>query len=380
MYRYKNNSLLQVTRRRKRCKFICMSDTGIRMAAECDNEALIALERACPQGSRLVMHSERSDYLYRAKLFGNHHTIVAVDRGRIFGVLAAALKNVLLDGETTKAAYFYDLRIHPDYRRTVIGRNMLKAWLETEKWAEESGAAIMYGTVKGDNETMLGMQRKKKAYSFAGEMHIVSRPVYRKKHLRIEPEIVDLNTGGKELAASVFSEYGSRNLYPADLVENYLTPEMERTGLFSCYRIECGNSRASLGLYKISRAIWMRVLKLPGYYHAARPVFNVCGRLIPLPVIPAKGDEIRYYHVFNHLAEGPNGIALWKNLIDFVNNLALSEGATLITGCFDPADRFYTHFRKGSLNTISYRIGYRALNGKKRYSFSPFAPDVRDMD
>ena len=73
-----------------------MTESGIRPATPEDGAALIELERACPQGSRLIMHSARNDYLYRAKLFGNSHITVAVDRGKIFGVLTATLKKVLL--------------------------------------------------------------------------------------------------------------------------------------------------------------------------------------------------------------------------------------------------------------------------------------------
>ncbi|MBN1686011.1 MAG: GNAT family N-acetyltransferase [Spirochaetales bacterium] len=358
-----------------------MSESGIREALPSDNQALIELERACPQGSRLVMHSERYDYFYRAKLFGNHHTIVAVDHGRIFGVLAATLKKVLLGGEETTAAYFYDLRIHPDYRRTVAGRNMLKAWIELEKWAAESGAAIMYGAVKGDNEVMLGMQRKRNAYRFAGEMLIASRPVYKKKPVDLEPELVDLSRDGDELATMVFAEYGSRNLFPVELVNTCLTPPMRETGLFSCYRLRSGDSWASVGLYRICREIWMRVVKLPWYYRTARPVFETLRPVLPLPVVPRAGGEVRYFHVFNHLAGGPHGLALWKTLLSFVNNLAFAEGVTLVTGCFDPGDRFLPMFSRGAINTISYKTGYKPLKKTDReYSFSPFAPDVRDMD
>ncbi len=357
-----------------------MKESGIRPATPGDNEALLELERACPQGSRLIMHSERKDYLYRGRLFGNDHITVAVDHGRIFGVLAATLKRVMLDGKAVTAAYFYDLRIHPDYRRSVPGRNMLRAWLETEKWAEESGAEIMYGTVKGDNELMLALQQKKRAYRFAGEMLIVSRPVFRKKAVDCLPELVDLDSHGDTLAAEVFSEYGSRNLYPADLTHAYLTSQMRQTGLFSCYRVRKGDSWASVGLYRISRQIWMRVIKLPWYYRAARVVSGMLKTFLPVPVIPPAGGEVRYYHVFNHLAEGPDGMMLWRKLLAFINNLAFEEEATLITGCFDPADRFCLPFKRGAVNTIAYKIGYKPLRGNQEYSFFPFAPDARDMD
>ena len=51
------------------------------------------------------------------------------------------------------------------------------------------------------------------------------------------------------------------------------------------------------------------------FYRAVRPAFETLRPILPLPVIPAKGGEVRYYHVFNHLAEGTEGFALWEKLM-----------------------------------------------------------------
>jgi hypothetical protein len=42
--------------------------------------------------------------------------------------MAGAAKEVFLSGRPMKASLFYDLRVHPHYRRTVLGRHMLKVW------------------------------------------------------------------------------------------------------------------------------------------------------------------------------------------------------------------------------------------------------------
>ena len=61
-----------------------------------------------------------------------------------------------------KASLFYDLRVHPHYRRTVLGRHMLKVWNLVNRWAETNGSDLLFGLVKSDNENMLALQRKKK--------------------------------------------------------------------------------------------------------------------------------------------------------------------------------------------------------------------------
>src|SRR3972149_6926747 len=114
-----------------------MPGDAIRAATEADNPALRELERSCPQGARLKLYSERDDYFLRSRLYGHDHTLVAEDRGqgRLIGVLAAALKEVYLAGAVRPAAFFYDLRVHPEYRRSLLGRHMLGVWKAMENWA-----------------------------------------------------------------------------------------------------------------------------------------------------------------------------------------------------------------------------------------------------
>jgi hypothetical protein len=64
---------------------------------------------------------------------------------------------------------------------------MLRVWNLMDRWAEESGAALLYGLVKADNSTMIGFQQKKQNYSFTGKMIVLSRPVYRMKRLHQLP-------------------------------------------------------------------------------------------------------------------------------------------------------------------------------------------------
>jgi hypothetical protein len=211
-------------------------------------------------------------------------------------------------------------------------------------------------------------------------MEVLSRPVYRRHRVGEVPQEVDLTTKNREMGEAVAAEYGHLPLFPSDLRNAYLSEPMRETGLFSCFRLARGESWASVGLYRVSREIWTRVVTLPWYYRAARPITVAIRPILPLPVIPREGDQVRYYHLFNHLASGPDGMKLWAEIVRYLNNVALDEGATLITGMFDPTDRFCAAFRRGALNRIAYKIGYRALGADADYSFTPFAPDARDMD
>ena len=85
-----------------------------------------AVRIAAPAYNPALQELERDNYFIRSRLYGNDHTLVAEDqsKGLIFGVIAATLKEVSIGGSRRKAAFFYDLRVHPDYRRSVLDRRM----------------------------------------------------------------------------------------------------------------------------------------------------------------------------------------------------------------------------------------------------------------
>ena len=145
-----------------------MASDAVRSATEADNPALIDPQRLCPQGTHLRIYSEREDYFFRARMYGDTRTLVTEDGGRLFGVLAAAIKGLYIGGIVRPAAFFYDLRVHPDYRRSVRGRHILAAWKSMERWAEERGAHLVYGLMKKDNVPITGLVDDRLGYLFAG--------------------------------------------------------------------------------------------------------------------------------------------------------------------------------------------------------------------
>jgi len=84
-----------------------MSKDAVRIATPEDNPKLVELERSSPQGSKLQIYSERKDYFFRSTLYGNQHTLLAVDNqaDRLIGVMAGTLKEVFLGERATRAAF-----------------------------------------------------------------------------------------------------------------------------------------------------------------------------------------------------------------------------------------------------------------------------------
>jgi hypothetical protein len=355
----------------------------IRPASEADSSALVELERLCPQGTHLRMYSEREDYFLRSRMYGDAHTLVAEDRerGLLFGVLAAAMKRLSIAGQVRPAAFFYDLRIHPEYRQTARGRHMLAAWKAMEAWAAGRGAHVVYGLIKKDNAPMLALVDRRLGYDFAGGMMIRSRPVFRRARVRCAPD--EVGADDPRLVAATRARGSGRDFFPDEFRDTLLTPPMRDSGLFSFHRLARAGSWASIGFFRSCRVQRTRVLTIPPLYGIAGPLFSALQPLVPLPRIPREGGCIGYCHVFNHHAEGPEGPRLWRELIAWANNAALEEGAELLTGAFDPLDvedRFHAEFRRGAITSIEYRLGMKVLVPGIPAGPFRFYPDVRDMN
>jgi hypothetical protein len=299
-------------------------------------------------------------------MYGDTRTLVTKDGGRLFGVLAAAIRGLRIGGI-----------VRPAYRRSVLGRHMLRAWKSMERWAEERGAHLIYGLMKKDNTPMTGMVDGRMGYLFAGRMTVQSRPVFHRAGTR--KAIEEISPDDPQLVKRTLSEYGSRDFFPAAFRDSLLSPEMRASGLFSFHQLSSGASWASIGVFRACRVIRTRVTAIPLAYRIIQPVFAALEPLIRLPRIPREGGSIGYCHVFNHLAEGPEGTRLWRGLIAHANNIALDEGATLLTSAFDPDDRFHALFRRGAINRIDYRLGMKPLRPGVPTELRGFYPDVRDM-
>jgi hypothetical protein len=186
-----------------------------------------------------------------------------------------------------------------------------------------------------------------------------------------------------ELSRAVWERYGRRDFYPAAFRHDLLSPAMEASGLFGFYRLRRGSSWAALGLFRAVRVQRTRVVRIPAGYKLLQPLFGALSPLVPLPRIPREGGGIGYCCVFNPVAEGPRGLALWRELLAHANNLALEEGATLLTGAFDPGDPgdpFLPEFRRGALNRIDYLLGMQPLVPGAPEAAHGYFCDVRDMN
>ncbi|HSB69476.1 MAG TPA: GNAT family N-acetyltransferase [Candidatus Methylomirabilis sp.] len=98
-------------------------DFCVREAVPADNAALLALDRQCVVAATTPLMFDRSpDFFARSRPYANWRAYVAETPAGLIGVASMALKTVMVGGKPVPAAYFYDLRVAPSFRRMGVAK------------------------------------------------------------------------------------------------------------------------------------------------------------------------------------------------------------------------------------------------------------------
>lgn len=122
----------------------------VRDARPEDNDALIALERETPllAGPDELVFDRAPDALAAHRLHPDCRVVVGELDGRLVGVMAAAIHDVLIGGERKRVAYIHHARIHPSAQRRGVAGGMGATLI---RWALERGAETPYWLIGEGN-------------------------------------------------------------------------------------------------------------------------------------------------------------------------------------------------------------------------------------
>jgi GNAT superfamily N-acetyltransferase len=121
----------------------------VREATPKDNAELLALDRQCVVAASTPMMFDRSpDFFARSRPYPWWRAYVAEGESGLVGVGAVALKSVLVRGQRGAAAYLYDLRVAPAFRRLGVARALGDA---IRAHARSFAPVVMYSLVMEGN-------------------------------------------------------------------------------------------------------------------------------------------------------------------------------------------------------------------------------------
>jgi len=342
----------------------------IREATEADNHALLHLEAASPQGTGLKILIDRDTYFYRPSLFDHGHVLIAEEDGKLVGIMAFAIKDMLVGGEPIKAAYIYDFRGEAGYRRS-MKRGLYRLWREVESRILDAGVSFLYGHIKADNDDSMRIALKMEARP-AGDYEILTLPSPQRTAMLPGVRRIDWSEGVERIDRLI----GKRDMRPLHLEDAYRRGD-ELGYLRGIYRMEHSKSSAQISVWDTSSIYQGRVIRMPRSLKALRLLVNPIGKVLPLPRIPGEQEKLTYWHLFDPLCEGPNGRLLLKRIVNQIRFEAAREKIAILTLFYDKEDPYAQIPRFLPCTRLTYRTMVKPYS-----DVIPTAPlhiDIRDI-
>jgi GNAT superfamily N-acetyltransferase len=130
----------------------------VRLAKEEDNTPVLELSPRCVQRGMITMYPDRApvfNQLHRLLDPESYH-MVAIDQGKVIGLLGTLHTDFYFRGAPYRTAYFMDFKVDPDYRRGLTAFRMVRQAIDRER---ESGTRLALATLLKNNEAPMAFTK-----------------------------------------------------------------------------------------------------------------------------------------------------------------------------------------------------------------------------
>ncbi|HTW91683.1 MAG TPA: GNAT family N-acetyltransferase [bacterium] len=326
-----------------------------------DNEPCMALERSAPQGKSRRLSFRRSTFHRRAENFADHKLIVARLEGAVVGVVGVAFKDVRLYGEPRRAAFYFDLRVHPEYRRLGVAWRLAR---EITRFGD-ARSDFGYGYTIDDNREARAMAWFR-ARTPASSCHFLAYPTYARRPSRSEARAASMAEVHERLLATV---------PPFDFYTNPLVGGSTGGHVASWVLDDAGCTVWS------NEGIFAEVVEAlpPGGMLAGRMLDSRLLRGLPHPHIPRVGEQIRSWYLTDVHGRNPMQVA---DLIRFVSARARDQGIDFLHIPLLAGDEWAAAVRHDVPLSFARQLRYllfATANGRSLPAMRRFYLDIRDI-
>ncbi|MGA1793916.1 MAG: GNAT family N-acetyltransferase [Thermoplasmatota archaeon] len=302
----------------------------------------LELEALCPQGDAYRLSFVRDTFHKRAEHFDQWQVLVARKQKKMVGVVAVALKEMDLMGRPLKGAFFFDLRVHPKYRRQGIGQKL--GWTAKD-WALEKGAEYHYLYCINDNRAMRALGSLVRGVEVGG-YDLLVWPVYRK--FKVEGRVRE--AAPEDVHRECFEVNGPYDLYSDPF----------KGGSLAGHQASFRSEGAGCSTWSNKGILEERVEGIPGKFEFYRKAMS----LWPMsrmrhPHLPATGEVLRGLYVYDLYSKTPEDAV---DLILNVNNRALEDGYDYLYIIDPPLSGTIDRLRKKVPKTFSPKLRYCLLS------------------
>jgi hypothetical protein len=325
-----------------------------------DDAEALALEGACVQGKSLVLKYKRPSFRARSMVYAKHKILCARMDGRLAGIAAWAEKEVTLRGRRIRAAYMYDARVHPDFRKKGVSLRLAHACFEHVGTA----ADCIYTWVAGQNERCLKPATRLLGMKRLEPFTYVVFPVFKRR--RVNAEWCDASAG--ETHENYLRHNGNMDFIP-DFDERSLL------GFVSSIKLSNSGSCAC-SIWTNEGLLEEQVVSIPQIYRLIRAVARPLRPWMDLPHIPKPAEILRSWFLFDFSAEESKDA---KKLISIVNNLALKENRQFLYLLLQDNSPLLRDMRKSGLWFYTFPYCFLAKGPMTPGPGDKIYVDIRDL-
>ena len=141
-----------------------------------------------------------------------------------------------------------------------------------------------------------------------------------------------------------------------DLVPDWESGEEVLSRKYCRGLIRCGQT--SIRLWDSSADYQKIAVSIPWYYSAARPVVQALRTFLPLPRIPAPGDVVRTWDVYDPIVHSQRELL---EVMRAANNLAMEADADYLVVTADTREEELTVFGTRAIISLEYDVLLKSL-------------------
>ena len=325
-----------------------------------DNEAALDLEEQCVQGESIVLKYRRPTFHVRSQVYDKYKIICAKIDNKLVGITAWAEKLVRLHGEFIRAAYNYDLRVHPDYRKKGVAINLTKAMFSNIGQEVD----CIYTLIAGENIRALGLAQQIFGMKLAIPLSYVIIPVY-KKFKQADNYFL---ASAKEVQTQYFNTNDQTDFIP-EFNEKKMIGYVAST-------ILAKEKVGGCSLWTNENLLAEQVVSIPRSYRIQRFFSEPLRLFVKLPYIPKPADIIPSWFIYNLYAGGEKD---FRSLLVSINNIAFEKGRKYLYALLQNNDEILAFFKGAGHRIFTFPYYFLARGRITPAQTDKIYIDVRDL-
>ena len=322
-----------------------------------DNEQALLLEKQCIQGKSMALSFRRPYFHARSEVYKNYKIFSAKIENKMVGLFTAAEKFVTLNGNKIRTIYFYDCRIHPEFRHQGIAKYLNNALVE----AFGTDVDCYYTLIAGQNKRALKLAIKGFRAGVVISMTYLIFPVYKKLKVTSQYEIA----GSAEINKNFMNQNGKMEF----------VPEFD-TKLLAGYVTGFKNEDSGCSIWTNENLLSEHVERIPFHFQIIRNLSSLFRPLVCLPIIPRKHETIKSWFLFDLYLKNRQSA---RQLLSQANNIALSKGKTFLYILMQNDDPNLLLLKKAGLRFFTLPYYFLAQGSIIPQETNKLFIDIRDI-